>query len=38
MIRYSLDDVKIYQSREEGKDLESIQASTTPDSGHNMEK
>ena len=38
MIRYSLDDVNIYQSREEGKDLESIQASTTPDPGNDMGK
>ena len=40
MIRYSLDDVKVYQLRDsaEVKELELIQSSTTPDPGHNMEK
>ena len=28
----------LYQSEEECKDQESIQSSTTPDSGHGMEK
>ena len=31
-------DVRMQQSKEESKDQESIQSSTTPDPGHLMEK
>ena len=29
---------RLYQSKEEGKDQESMQSSTRPDPGHKMEK